>query len=165
MYEYLESGDYPMIPLAPDGGQKYQLFQCLNAARWVYNTALSRRKEFANNGLRLFSSEQAKELTVLRQREPRLQVIPYDTVEAILRGLDIYAMNLHSLPAFAKSEEWNVIPYKKGVVPCEGGVWIPKVGEVGCDLPSAPFRSSWVVKTRKGWALRTKPKTDNPFIN
>lgn len=152
-----------MLPLAPNPGQRYSLFQCLNAARWLYNAALGRRKEFAVQGLRISSLEQAKEITLLRRDEPRLQVVPYDTVESILRQIDLYTMNKRCLPDFAKDSDWNVIPYKKGVVPCAGGVWIPKVGEVPCDLPGAAFRSAWVVKTKRGWALQTKPKQSQPI--
>lgn len=166
MYDFLMSGEYPSSPLAPEPEQKYALFQCLNATRRIYNLALEQRREYAAQKLRIYGPEQIKNITPLRQQEPSLQVLPYGCVDALLRQMDFYGMKNRCLPDFAASDDWHVIPYRKGVVPNEGGVWIPKIGLVPAGKrPKEPFRSAWVVKSEDGWILRTKPTAPNIYLD
>lgn len=149
MYEYFS--------LAPMPDQMQSLWSALNISREIYNLALQERKTI---GLEMDSLRQAANFAARKKSDPRLAVIPYRTVEALLRQIDTYTMNTHCLPNFVKAGEWKVIPFKEGVKPIgDFAVWIPKIGEV--EAPeighASPFRMAWLVSEGNAWKLQTKP--------
>lgn len=146
-----------MFSLAPDREQMNLLWSALKIGREIYNVALWERRM----GEGVDSLSLARKFTCMRRSEPRLQILPYRSVEAILRQIDTYTMNKHCLPKAAKAAEWNEIPYKDGVKPMDGSVWIPKIGEI--EAPeieyASPFKMAWVVWDAGRWKLRTKART------
>lgn len=151
-------GVYEYFSLAPRGDQEQRLQEALEVTKEIYNLALLERKHSLGNGLIIDTLEQARKITQLRKSEPRLTIVPYGTIQSLLRQIDVYTMNKHCLPDIAR-EKWNVIPYKDGVKALNDlQVWIPKIGEVfaaGVDR-ALPFRYSCVEKDGSRWLLKTK---------
>lgn len=147
---------YENFSLAPQGDQEKLLWEALRVSREVFNLALYERKK---KGVEINSLMQAKAFAREKRDDPRLAILPYRTVEAILRQIDTYTMNKHCLPKFASADEWLAIPYKEGVKPIgDSLVWVPKIGEIeAVKIGAAPaFRSAWVLRENEAWKLRVK---------
>jgi hypothetical protein len=148
---------YEYFSLAPNDKQEGLLWDALTASREVFNLALYDKKSKNIDSLAL-----ARKFTELKKtEEPELAILPYRSIEAILRQIDTYTMNNHCLPKFAKSNEWTEIPYKQGVKPMDGAVWVPKIGEIEAPqiVYASPFRMAWVVRDTGCWRLKTKSRS------
>lgn len=122
--------------LEPNAEQNYRLYQLAGARRFVYNWALSRRKEyFASHGKGIPAAELSLELTALKRQDERtwLQEADSQLLQQALKDVDHAFLNFFEkrarFPQFKSKKAGHFafrIPQRVKIE--SGKVYCPKIG-------------------------------------